>query len=262
MHRLTVVDAFTPRPFAGNPAAVCLLSEPADEQWMRNIAVEMNLAETAFLLPEKDGYRLRWLTPESEVDLCGHATLASAHFLWHDGHQAATSELRFYTRSGLLTARQKDGMIWLDFPAKPAVEAPDPIGFGAALGTPALWVGRNEFDYLVEIGDEATLRALASNQGALVAVETRGIIVTSRARPGAEYDFVSRFFAPREGIPEDPVTGSAHTALAPYWAAKLGRTTLTGYQASRRGGFVRTVVQGNRVLLGGQAVVVSRVEFV
>ena len=261
MHRLTVIDAFTPRPFAGNPAAVCLLAEPADEQWMRNIAVEMNLAETAFLLPEKDGYRLRWLTPESEVDLCGHATLASAHFLWHDGHQPATSELRFYTRSGLLTARQKDGMIWLDFPAKPAVAAPDPIGFGAALGTPALWVGRNEFDYLVEIGDEATLRALASNQAALIAVETRGIIVTSRARAGAEYDFVSRFFAPREGIPEDPVTGSAHTALAPYWAAKLGRTTLTGYQASRRGGMVRTVVQGDRVLLGGQAVIVSRVEF-
>ena len=261
MHRLTVVDAFTPRPFAGNPAAVCLLAEAADEQWMRNIAVEMNLAETAFLLPQKDGYRLRWLTPESEVDLCGHATLASAHLLWSDGHQPAESEIRFYTRSGLLTARQKDGMIWLDFPAKPAVAAPDPIGFAAALGTPALWIGRNEFDYLVEIGDEATLRALASNQAALIAVETRGIIVTSRARAGAEYDFVSRFFAPREGIPEDPVTGSAHTALAPYWAAKLGRTTLTGYQASRRGGMVRTVVQGDRVLLGGQAVIVSRVEF-
>ena len=137
MHRLTVVDAFTARPFAGNPAAICLLSQPADEQWMRNIAVEMNLAETAFLMPEQDGYRLRWLTPETEVDLCGHATLASAHLLWTDGHQPAGSEIRFYTRSGLLTARQEDGMIWLDFPAKPAREAPDPGGLVAALGAKA-----------------------------------------------------------------------------------------------------------------------------
>jgi predicted PhzF superfamily epimerase YddE/YHI9 len=262
MHRLTVVDAFTSRPFAGNPAAVCLLSAPADEQWMRNIAAEMNLAETAFLLPEKDGYRLRWLTPESEVDLCGHATLASSHFLWSDGHQPAGSELRFYTRSGLLTARQKDGMIWLDFPAKPAVEAADPGGLVAALGTRPVWIGRNKFDFLCELDDEAAVRSLAPNQAALAAVEARGIMVTSRAQAGAEYDFVSRFFAPREGIPEDPVTGSAHSALAPYWAAKLGRTTLTGYQASRRGGLVRTVVQGDRVQLGGQAVIVSRVEFV
>ncbi len=262
MHRLTVVDAFTPRPFAGNPAAVCLLSEPADEQWMRNVAVEMNLAETAFLLPEKDGYRLRWLTPETEVDLCGHATLASAHFLWSDGHQPAGSEIRFYTKSGLLTARQEDGMIWLDFPAKPAKEAPDPGGLVSALGAKALWIGRNQFDYLVELADEATVRGLSPNQASLAAVEARGIMVTSRAKGGDGYDFVSRFFAPREGIPEDPVTGSAHSALAPYWAARLGRTTLTGYQASRRGGLVRTVVKGDRVLLGGQAVIVSRVEFV
>jgi PhzF family phenazine biosynthesis protein len=262
MHRLTVVDAFTPRPFAGNPAAICLLTEPADEQWMRNVAVEMNLAETAFLLPEKDGYRLRWLTPETEVDLCGHATLASAHLLWSDGHQPAASEIRFYTKSGLLTARQEDGMIWLDFPAKPATESPDPGGLVSALGAKARWIGRNQFDYLVEVADEATVRGLAPNQAALATVEARGIMVTSPARDGAEYDFVSRFFAPREGIPEDPVTGSAHSALAPYWAAKLGRTALTGYQASRRGGLVKTVVKGNRVLLGGQAVIVSRVEFI
>jgi len=261
MHRLTVVDAFTPRPFAGNPAAVCLLSQPADEQWMRDVAAEMNLAETAFLLPEDDGFRLRWLTPESEVDLCGHATLASAHLLWTDGHRPAGSEIRFYTKSGLLTARQEDGMIWLDFPSKPAKAATDPGGLVSALGAKPIWIGRNQFDYLIELADEATVRGLTPNQAALAAVEARGIMVTSRAQGGVGYDFASRFFAPREGIPEDPVTGSAHTALAPYWAAKLGRTTLTGYQASRRGGLVRTVVQGDRVLLGGHAVIVSRVEF-
>ena len=153
-------------------------------------------------------------------------------------------------------------MIWLDFPSKPAVEAPDPGGLVSALGAKPLWIGRNQFDYLVEVADEATVRGLTPNQPALAAVEARGIMVTSRAKGGDGYDFVSRFFAPREGIPEDPVTGSAHSALAPYWAAKLGRTTLTGYQASRRGGVVRTVVRGDRVLLGGQAVTVSRVEFV
>ena len=257
--KVIVVDAFTNTPFAGNSAAVCLLSAAADEEWMRLVAREMNLAETAFLYPEADGWRLRWFTPTVEVDLCGHATLASAHVLWEDGHLSHGATARFYTRSGLLTATRTADRIILDFPAKLAEPTDPPEALCRALGVAQpRWVGRNQFDYLVELADEAAVRTLVPDHPHLATLPVRGAIVTARADAGSPYDFVSRFFAPGSGIPEDPVTGSAHCALAPYWSTKLGRTNLTGFQASLRGGIVQVQVQGDRVLLGGQAVTMMR----
>lgn len=251
------IDAFTDRPFHGNPAAVCLLQDPRPEAWMQAVAAEMNLAETAFLLREDDGFSLRWFTPTVEVDLCGHATLASAHFLWQDGHLKPRAEARFQTRSGLLTARELDGWITLDFPATPAEPAYPPHGLEEALGASLVQCGRSAFDYLVELPDEAAVVALQPDLVALGRIQARGIIVTARAeREGV--DFVSRFFGPACGVPEDPVTGSAHCALGPFWAARLGREALVGYQASRRGGLVQVKVRGDRVHLAGQAVTVFR----
>jgi PhzF family phenazine biosynthesis protein len=228
---------------------------------MRDVALEMNLSETAFLYPEGDmetnGYRLRWLTPAIEVDLCGHATLASAHVLWEDGHLAADAEARFHTRSGLLTCSKRGDWIEMDFPAKVAEPAETPPRMSEALGAELLYVGRNQFDYLVEVADEATLLAIQPNHHLLRQLPVRGVIVTAK---GNEYDFVSRFFAPGSGIDEDPVTGSAHTALAPYWSAKLGKKEMVGYQASARGGVVKVRMEGDRVILGGQAVTVLRGE--
>ena len=256
------VDAFTDRPFAGNPAAVCILPGPAEPAWMQNVAREMNLSETAFLHPERDGYRLRWFTPAVEVDLCGHATLAAAHVLWEEDHLAPERQARFQTNSGLLTAdRTESDWIELDFPATPPAPAVAPPGLAAALGgsvTPR-WVGRSKFDYLVEVESEATVRALTPDLAALEKVEARGMIVTSRATTHG-YDFVSRFFAPRAGVPEDPVTGSAHCALTPFWSERLQRTEMTAYQASPRGGVVRVRLAGDRVMLAGQAVTVLRGE--
>lgn len=249
------VDAFTARPFRGNPAAVALLAAPPDEDWMREVAREMNLSETAFLHPEADGFRLRWLTPTVEVDLCGHATLAAAHVLWEDGHIAPEQPARFYTRSGLLTCRRRGDWIEMDFPAKLAVPAEAPPQLAAALGAEILFAGRNQFDYLIEVASEEVLRALAPNHHLLRQLPVRGVIVTARGR---DYDFVSRFFAPGSGIDEDPVTGSAHTALAPYWGPRLGKSEMTGYQASTRGGVVKVRLNGDRVILGGQAVTVLR----
>jgi PhzF family phenazine biosynthesis protein len=256
---VTQVDAFTDRPFAGNPAAVCVLPEAADATWMQAVAREMNLSETAFLVRRADGFDLRWFTPAVEVGLCGHATLASAHVLWEDGHLRPDEPARFWTRSGLLTATRRDGWIELDFPAKPPQPAEPPPGLMAALGVAARYVGRNEFDYLVEVDSEATLRSVRPDFTALRAIPVRGTVVTSRA-DAPEYDFVSRFFAPAAGIDEDPVTGSAHCCLGPYWAERLGRRKLTGYQASARGGVVRVRVGEGRVYLGGQAVTVLRGE--
>lgn len=253
------VDAFAERPFAGNPAAVCVMDSPRDEQWMRDVAMEMNLSETAFLHPEGDGYRLRWFTPAVEVALCGHATLASAHVLWETGALAADAEARFHTLSGLLTCRRDGDWIWMNFPTKPEETAEAPEGLAQALGAEPVYVGRSQFDVLVEVASEDIVVGLAPDITALARVQARGVIVTARAsRAGA--DFVSRFFAPRAGVNEDPVTGSAHCVLAPYWAAKLGRAELTGYQASRRGGHVRVRAAGDRVHLGGRAVTVMRGE--
>ena len=260
--RITQVDAFTNRPFAGNPAAVCILAKAAEPDWMQNVAREMNLAETAFLVPKTDGYDLRWFTPAVEVDLCGHATLARAHVLWEDGHLTAGQQARFHTKSGLLTADARGEWIELDFPATAAEPAKPPAGLIEALGVQPRFVGRSRFDYLIEVDDETTVRRLDPDLGALARVQARGVIVTSRADGTSEYDFVSRFFAPQSGVPEDPVTGSAHCTLAPYWSAKIGRNELTGYQASSRGGVVRVGLAGARVHLGGQAVTVLRGELI
>ena len=223
---------------------------------MRDVAREMNLSETAFLTPHGGGYNLRWLTPAVEVDLCGHATVAGAHVLWEDGHLAEGRQARFYTRSGLLTADRRGEWIELDFPAKVAVAAEAPPELLPALGVKhAKYVGRSAFDYLVEVDSEETLRRLAPDHTTLKKLPVRGVIVT--ARPSTpEFDFVSRFFAPGSGIEEDPVTGSAHTALGPYWGERLGKSEFTAYQASARGGVVRVRLAGDRVILGGQAVTV------
>lgn len=253
--RIVQVDAFTSRPFAGNPAAVCVLPEPRPDQWMRDVAREMNLSETAFLTPQNGGYNLRWLTPAVEVDLCGHATVASAHVLWQDGHLPEGRQARFHTRSGLLTADRRGEWIELDFPAKVAAPAQAPPELLRALGVQdAKYVGRNAFDYLVEVDSEETLRNLSPDHATLRKEPVRGIMVTARGT--SQFDFVSRFFAPGSGIDEDPVTGSAHTALGPYWAEKLRKTEMTAFQASSRGGVVRVRVEGERVKLGGQAVTV------
>lgn len=254
--RIVQVDAFTNRPFAGNPAAVCVLKDPKPEQWLRDVAAEMNLSETAFLTPQDGGYQLRWLTPAVEVDLCGHATVASAHVLWEDGHLPEGQQARFHTRSGLLTADRRGDWIELDFPAKIATAAEPPEQLLSALGVAsAKFVGRNAFDYLVEVDSEETLRGLAPDHSALGKLSVRGVIVTAQPKSG-EYDFVSRFFAPGAGVNEDPVTGSAHTALGPYWAPRLGKTEFTAFQASARGGVVKVRLQGDRVILGGQAITV------
>ena len=254
--RVVQVDAFTNRPFAGNPAAVCVLSEPPTDQWMRDVAREMNLSETAFLTPLADGYSLRWFTPAVEVDLCGHATVASAHVLWEDRHLPPGAQARFHTRSGLLLADRRGDWIELDFPAKPAAPADAPAGLLTALGLErAVAVGRSAFDFLVEVDSEAGVRALSPDHTALKKISVRGVIVTSRSAT-PEFDFVSRFFAPGAGVDEDPVTGSAHTTLGPWWAARLGKTEFTAFQASARGGVVRVRLLGDRVILGGQAVTV------
>ena len=264
---LVQVDAFAREVFQGNPAAVCLLPEPAGETWMQRVAGEMNLAETAFLVGRSPGvYGLRWFTPLVEVDLCGHATLAGAHVLWEEGIEPGDAGLRFETRSGILRAVRDADWIELDFPAEPAAPAEPPRGLIEALGVTPRHVGRNRFDYLVEVDSEADLRAVAPDMAELGRIGGRGVIVTSRAAgvpaaglpAGERFDFVSRFFAPAVGIDEDPVTGSAHCCLGPYWCARLGRKALTGYQASARGGVVRVRVAGDRVHLGGQAVTVFR----
>ncbi len=253
------VDAFSERPFAGNPAAVCILREPRDDVWMQQVAREMNLSETAFLLKQEDGYRLRWFTPAVEVDLCGHATLASAHVLWEEGHLPPQEQARFHTRSGLLTARRSGDWIELDFPAVPEAAATDAPDFSQALGVQPIYVGRNTFDYLVELASEELVQTLQPDFALLRKLPVRGIMVTSRAA-SPPYDFVSRFFAPGAGIDEDPVTGSAHCCLGPFWAGRLGKQEFVARQVSARGGIVRVRVAGERVILGGQAVTVLRGE--
>ncbi len=258
---LVQVDAFTDTPFAGNPAAVCVLDTPRPAPWMQAVAREMNLAETAFLEPRAGGFGLRWFTPTVEVALCGHATLAAAHVLWETERLAPTAQARFHTQSGVLTADRRGAWIELDFPATPPAPAEPPPALAQALGVAPKLVARSAFDYLVEVDGEATVRRLAPDLRALATVDTRGVIVTAPSDARA-YDFVSRFFAPRAGIDEDPATGSSHCCLAPFWGARLGKREMMGYQASARGGVVRVRLDGERVKLGGQAVTVLRGELV
>lgn len=256
--RLLQIDAFTAEPFRGNPAAVCLLDAEREARWMQDVAAEMSLSETAFLLRRDDGYALRWFTPSTEVDLCGHATLASAHALWEEKLLDPTAVARFHTKSGPLTAERQGEWIELDFPATPDVESVPPAGLLEAIGVARpVYVGRNRFDYVIELASEDDVRAVAPDYNRLRTVPARGVIVTSRSN---EYDFVSRFFAPAVGVDEDPVTGSAHCCLTPYWSARLGKSELVGHQVSKRGGIVRVRLQGERVKLAGRAVTIVRGE--
>ncbi len=251
------VDAFTNTPFAGNPAAVCVLPAPREAQWMQQVAREMNLSETAFLCRQADGFDLRWFTPAMEVDLCGHATLASAHVLWEEGHLQATATARFHTRSGLLTATRQGDWMELDFPSRPPQPVEPPETLLQALRVEALYVGKNSVQYLVEVASEELVRQVEPDFALLKTLPVQGAIVTSRSSTGA-FDCVSRYFAPRAGINEDPVTGSAHCCLGPFWGQRLGKTALLAYQASARGGILRVQWRGERVGLGGQAVTVLR----
>ncbi|MGH9535112.1 MAG: PhzF family phenazine biosynthesis protein [Terriglobales bacterium] len=249
-------DAFTARPFAGNPAAVCLLEAPGETQWMQAVAAEMNLSETAFLAPlAAGGFHLRWFTPKVEVDLCGHGTLAAAHTLWEARRLPRGEAARFRTRSGWLTAAWRGGWIELDFPARPPRPIGSPPGLEEALGARPRTTCATHGQYLAEFEHEETVRGLRPDFGRLAGLDARGVIVTAAAR-GGDYDFVSRYFAPAAGIEEDPVTGSAHCCLAPYWAQKLGKREMTGYQASARGGVVKVRWEGERVFLAGRAVTV------
>jgi PhzF family phenazine biosynthesis protein len=255
------VDAFTDKPFAGNPAAVCILSQPRDAAWMQRVAQEMNLSETAFLYEHQNGFNLRWFTPAVEVDLCGHATLASAHVLFEAEILAPTELARFHTRSGLLTAAYTDGQIELDFPATPDEPAQAPPGLAEALGVTPQYVGKSRFDYVILVGSEHNVRTMEPDFALIKTLPVRGVMVTSPA-DASSYDFVSRFFAPGAGIDEDPVTGSAHCCLGPFWRKRMGKNQFVAYQASARGGVVRVRVAGDRVCLGGQAVTVLRGELI
>ncbi|MGB2964407.1 MAG: PhzF family phenazine biosynthesis protein [Anaerolineales bacterium] len=249
------VDAFTDQPFRGNPAAVCILPKPREEDWMASVAREMNLSETAFLHQVGDGFNLRWFTPAVEVSLCGHATLASAHILYETGLIAEAEEARFHSASGLLTAKKVREEIELNFPATPPEEISEPPGLMEALGVIPEFVGKSRFDYLVRVGSEAEVKGATPDFIKLNELGVRGVMLTSLCESG-EFDFISRFFAPGAGIDEDPVTGSAHCCLGPYWGEVLGKTELMAFQASARGGVVRVRVGPERVYLGGKAVTV------
>ncbi len=263
------VDAFCDRPFGGNPAAVCVLHEPKPDSWMRHLAAEMNLSETAFAIRKEDGYHLRWFTPTTEVDLCGHATLATAYVLWTEGYLAINQPAEFITRSGKLTARFDNDWIDLDFPAAPTTPTEAPAGLGEALGCDVSQVEYNKtLDYwLVELANAAAVDQLKPLFTRLKGITPGGVIVTASSDDG-EYDFVSRFFAPAMGINEDPVTGSAHCCLGPYWSQRLNKTKLVGYQASKRGGVVKVELRGDadgsapgeRVSLSGKAITVLKGE--
>jgi len=254
--RYYVVDAFTNRPFAGNPAAVVLLDQWKDDGWLRNVAAEMNLSETAFLVPKGHHHDLRWFTPRVKVDLCGPATLASALVLAHQGSLDDRTGMAFSTRSGILRASQQGSRIELDFPIKAETATAPPNGLLKSLNVASRYVGRNEFDYLVEVESEGTLRSIAPDYKRLAGVHCRGVIVTSLS-DDPKFDFVSRFFAPAVGVDEDPVTGSAHCCLADFWGKRLNKTKLIGYQASARGGIVQVEVRGERVMLSGEGVIVA-----
>jgi predicted PhzF superfamily epimerase YddE/YHI9 len=252
------VDAFTDKPYGGNPAGVCILDSPKDDAWMQHVAAEMNHAETAFLLRASDGFMLRWFTPKTEVDLCGHATLASAHLLWEEGI-TSEPEIRFHTKRELLKAKKHGVWIELNFPLEPDEETDIPAMMRESLGVPIKYVGKNRIDYIVEVEDEQTVRNLQPDLALMKSITTRGVLVTAQA-DDEDTDFVSRCFFPAIGIPEDPVTGSAHCCLGPYWANKLKKLQLNARQVSERGGELRLKVLDERILIYGQAVTVIKGE--
>lgn len=258
------VDAFTHERFKGNPAAVCVIKKERDLGWMQNVAAEMNLSETAFILPENDGtFAIRWCTPTIEVDLCGHATLASSHVLLETGMVKPDAKIAFKSRSGPLGARRNGQWIELDFPVRPEIAIEPLPELTSALGVEAVYTGKNVDDYIVLVDSEHTVREMQPDFPRLrqFCVKGRGVIVTALAEtPG--FDFVSRFFAPGAGIDEDPVTGSAHCCLGPFWMARLHKNEFTAYQASPRGGIVRVRVEGDRAYLGGEAITVLKGELV
>jgi PhzF family phenazine biosynthesis protein len=255
-HELHVVDSFTGAPFRGNPAAVVIMDGPGDPAWMQQVAAEMKHSETAFLHPGQGSWNLKWFTPEHEEELCGHATLAAASVLWATDREDPGSAIAFETLSGTLTARKDGDWITMDFPAEPVTSSAVVPGLDRALGASPVYVGRNRFDILAELPTAADVCTLEPDMAALAAIPTRGIIVTA-VSDLPHFDFVSRFFAPKVGVPEDPVTGSSHCCLGPYWGEKLGKTELDGFQCSARGGTVRVTVRGDRVTLAGHTVHVS-----
>jgi len=254
------VDAFTDKIFSGNPAGVCILPEAKSDEWMQDVAAEMNLSETAFLIKKEDGFNLRWFAPKREVDLCGHATLASAHILYETGIADKTKEIRFFTKSGLLKASEKNGFIELDFPMEEDKETDAPHGLLEGLRVKAVYVGKNRMDYIVEVESEDIVRGLQPDFEILKKIAARGIIVTSSSGESG-IDFVSRFFAPAYGIPEDPVTGSAHCCLGPYWKRRLKKDEFMAHQVSERGGLLKVRVGKDRVYLGGRAITVFCADF-
>jgi PhzF family phenazine biosynthesis protein len=253
------VDAFADRPFSGNPAAVCLLPSWKEDRWLQAVGREMNLSETAFLVPNAAGFDLRWFTPKAEVDLCGHATLASAHVLWQQGLAHSTEVIRFSTKSGLLKAVHMEDAIELDFPLEPDGPADPPDNLLPALGVSARYVGKNRFDFVVEVESEQVLRRVAPDFKLLGMIACRGVIVTSRSAD-PHFDFASRAFFPRLGVDEDPVCGSAHCCLGPFWQRRMGKNNFVAYQASARGGVVKVRVAKDRAFLGGKAVIVAKGE--
>lgn len=255
------VDAFTKEAFSGNSAAVCLIKTAVTDEWMQKVAMEMNVSETAFVMKEKDGFRLRWFTPEKEVSLCGHATLASAHILWEEQLLEVNEVVKFYTKSGILTAVKFGQLIELNFPREDVkeVEAPENLQQAIGDGVKLNFVGQGKDDYLVEVESEEVLRSLTPNFELLKTIPSRGVIVTSRSS-NSDIDFVSRFFAPRLGVNEDPVTGSSHCSLAPYWKSRLSKNEFIAYQASKRGGKLHVRVENERVVLGGEAVTIMKGE--
>jgi PhzF family phenazine biosynthesis protein len=258
------VDAFTNKPFSGNPAAVCVLSSPQSDTWMQNIAQEMNLSETAFLVTEDDSFNLRWFTPTVEVPLCGHATLASAHVLWSEGYLSFDKQAKFYTKSGILQATKKDDWIELDFPANPSQQIEIIPQLKAALGVDCIGMYKNSLGYLVEVESAEIIQQMQPNFSEILKLPLNQVIVTSLGNQDSEYDFVSRFFAPGLGINEDPVTGAAHCCLAPFWHNRLLKDQLMAYQASSRGGILKVSYQPNdsRVFISGQAMTTMRGELV
>ncbi|MDB4532680.1 PhzF family phenazine biosynthesis protein [bacterium] len=255
--RYFIVDAFTDRPFSGNPAAVVPLSAWPSDVWLQNVAMEMNLSETAFLVPNHNGFDLRWFTPKVEVDLCGHATLASAFAIFHAGLHNNKPEIEFSTRSGTLRAASHENQIQLNFPLTPIEPVIPPENLVESLAVTPTFIGKSEYDYVLEVATENELRSLSPNFTQLAEIDCRGIIVTSKTK-ATEFDFVSRFFAPAVGVDEDPVTGSAHCCLAYHWQQRTGHDQFTAFQASDRGGVVHVSIQQDRVLLSGNAVIVAQ----